>query len=304
MTVTMPRRLETVVLTVLAMVAFASNSIITRLALGQHLVDAATFTLVRLLAGALALALLARLRAGDWRWSVRRGVSGPLSLFVYAAPFSFAYLRIGAAAGALVLFGVVQLTMVGWGMARGERPRPRGWAGLAIALGGLVALTVPSSGRPDPVGVALMGVAGVGWGAYSLAGRDAADPLAANARSFLWSLPPAAMLFLLFPRAIADPYGLTLAVISGALTSGVGYAIWYRALRGLTSIRAAVVQLSVPVIAGLGAAVLLDERPSLTFLVSGVCILGGIALVLSDRASRSGGLPPSEQGVQGSGVRS
>ena len=286
-----PSWLETASLTVLAMVAFASNSILTRMALGPHLIDAATFTLVRLFAGALVLGVLARLQTGAWTWLVGKGVSGPLALFVYAAPFSFAYLRIGAAAGALVLFGVVQLTMVGWGVVRGERPRLRAWAGIALAVGGLVALTLPSAGRPDPLGVALMAVAGVAWGVYSLWGKQARDPLAANARNFLWSLPLAAVLFLVFPRTIEGSYGLILAVTSGALTSGVGYAIWYRALRGLTSIRAAVVQLSVPVIAGLGAIVLLDERLGSTFLISGLFILGGIALVLSERVLRTDSAP-------------
>jgi len=286
-----PAWLETASLTLLAMVAFASNSILTRMALGPQLIDAATFTLVRLFAGALVLGLLARLQTGNWSWFVGNGVSGPLALFGYAAPFSFAYLRIGAAAGALVLFCAVQLTMVAWGIVRGERPRIRGWAGLALALGGFMALTLPSVGRPDPLGVALMAVAGVAWGAYSLGGKHARDPLAANASNFLWSLPLAAVLFLLFPVTIAGSNGLALAITSGALTSGVGYAIWYRALRGLTSIRAAVVQLSVPVLAGLGATVLLDERLNSTFLISGLCILGGIALVLSERVLRTGGAP-------------
>lgn len=276
---------KTIALTLLALLAFASNSLLTRFALGAREIDAATFTFVRLASGAVVLAFLVRAQAGTLAPVRRRGALGPLALFAYAAPFSFAYLRIGAAVGALVLFGVVQLTMVGTGIFRGERPRPVAWLGLAVAMGGLAVLTVPSVARPDPVGLALMAIAGVAWGVYSLAGKTAPDPIAANASSFLWSGLLAAPLALgLHSTGELSGRGVALAVVSGAVTSGLGYAVWYRALRGLTVMQAAVAQLSVPVIAALGAALLLDETLSARFVLSAVAVLGGVGLVLSTRA--------------------
>ena len=285
-----PSRIDpaTVALTLLALVAFASNSLLTRLALGSKQIDAASFTAIRLLAGAVVLALLVRGQAGSWAPMRGRGATGPLSLFLYAAPFSFAYLRIGAAVGALVLFGVVQLTMIGYGVSRGERPAPLAWLGLVIATTGLGILTVPAVARPDPLGVALMVVAGVAWGVYSLAGRGAPNALATNARSFLWSTPFALALVGLSPGlASATARGVALATVSGGVTSGLGYAIWYRALPRLTVTQAAVAQLSVPVIAALGAALVLGERLTSRLAIAGVAVLGGVALVLASRSRAS-----------------
>jgi drug/metabolite transporter (DMT)-like permease len=277
----MPRVAETVLLTSLALLAFAANSVLTRLALAGRHIDAASFTLVRLVAGAVVLAVLARAKAGA-RAPVRvRDVAGPVALFAYAGPFSFAYLRIGAALGALVLFGVVQITMIGGALARGERPGRRTWLGLAVAVASLGALTLPSVARPDPLGVLLMMVAGIAWGIYSLRGKGAGDPLAANARNFLLSVPLALVISAVtFRSAAVHVRGLGLAVASGAVTSGLGYAIWYRALRGLTATRAAVVQLSVPVIAAAGAVIVLGETASARLLICGTAILGGVALAL------------------------
>jgi drug/metabolite transporter (DMT)-like permease len=284
-----PPAAGTAALTALALTAFAANSILTRMALGARLIDAASFTSIRLAAGALVLAALVRVKAGGWTPLRGRGYAGPLALFAYAAPFSFAYLRIGAAVGALVLFGAVQLTMIGWGLAQGERPAPRTWVGLLLAVGGLGALTLPSAARPDLLGTALMVVAGIAWGAYSLQGKRAADPLAANARAFLWGVPLALALGALTVRSAAvSARGLALAATSGGVTSGLGYAVWYRALRGLTATRAAILQLSVPVIAAAGAVLLLGEHPSARLGVATAAILGGVALALSGRA-RSGG---------------
>lgn len=274
----------TIALTLLALVAFASNSLLTRLALGSHRLDAATFTALRLVSGAAMLAalVLARSRSGN---ALRgAGIAGPVALFVYAAPFSFAYLRIGAAVGALVLFGVVQITMIGYGITRGERPTPLIWLGLALAAGGLLALTLPAVERPDPLGVALMAVAGVAWAVYTLVGRGTTDPLAANARSFVWSTP-LAMLLVAVARGPVEvtAHGVVLALLSGAVTSGLGYAIWYRALPRLTVTQAAVAQLSVPVIAALGAALTLGETLSARLVISGLAVLTGVAFVLSAR---------------------
>ena len=283
----MSRPPETALLTSLALVAFASNSLLTRLALGAGAMDAATFTTIRLLAGACVLAAIVRAQGGPSplaRAGGRRALVGPLALFAYAAPFTFAYVRIGAATGALLLFGAVQITMIGWGIAAGERPRLRSWVGIAAAAAGLAWLVLPAVRRPDPIGSALMIVAGCAWGVYSLAGKKATDALAANARSFVWAVPLAALLNLASAASVfVSARGVLLAAISGGVTSGLGYAVWYRALRGLTATQAGIVQLSVPVIAAAGAVLLLHESVSPRLASSGVAVIGGLALVLSDR---------------------
>jgi drug/metabolite transporter (DMT)-like permease len=272
-------------LTVLALIAFAANSILTREALGSHRIDAASFTAIRLAAGAAVLALLVLAQSKSAASLRGRGAMGSLALFAYAAPFSFAYLRIGAAVGALVLFGVVQLTMIGYALRRGERPSPAAWLGLVLASSGLVALLLPSAGRPDPLGIALMAVAGVAWAVYTIAGRSAPDPLAANARGFLWSTPLALALVLgARATAFATPSGTLLAIVSGGVTSGLGYAIWYRALPRLSVMQAAVAQLSVPVLAALGAVVFLSEPLDRHLAGSGALVLGGVGLALWARS--------------------
>ena len=277
--------IRTASLTLLALIAFASNSLLTRLALGSHHIDAASFTSIRLAAGAAVLAVLVRTQTGTWTPVQDRGASGPLALFAYAAPFSFAYLRIGAAVGALVLFGVTQLTMIAYGMFRGERPDRQTWFGLVLATAGLVILTLPSVTRPDPLGLLLMAIAGVAWGAYSLVGRTSHDPLTSNAWSFLWSSPLAIFVnVVLSTSMVATGRGIALALVSGGITSALGYAVWYRALPRVSVAQAAVAQLSVPVIAALGAAALLDERLSVRFAISGLAILGGVGIVLSARS--------------------
>lgn len=271
---------------VLALLGFAANSLLTRMALRPGLVDAASFMLIRLTAGGVALLLLARLRRPPA--DLRRGSwSSALLLFGYAAPFSYAYLRMGAGVGALILFGTVQVTMIGWGLIRGERPRVGEWLGLAIAFAGLAALTLPGTSRPNLVSVLCMILAGVAWGAYSLRGRGSGDPLGATAGNFVRSVPLAALLVAgvsLFGPSVAALHasaaGIALAVASGALASGVAYTFWYAALSGLSALHAALVQLTVPVLAALGAIVLLDERPSARLVGSGLAVLGGVALAL------------------------
>jgi drug/metabolite transporter (DMT)-like permease len=278
----------TLALTLLTLMAFASNSLLTRLALGAGEIDAATFTTLRLAAGAAALALIIRTRA-DARLRLRPSEwGGPIVLFAYAVPFSFAYLRIGAATGALVLFGVVQLTMIGWGVARGQRPTPSEWVGVGMASAGLVVLTLPSATRPDPFGLLLMAAAGVGWGVYSLAGRTSRDPVAVNARSFVWSCPPAILVNVLMRGSIvASSRGIGLALLCGAVTSALGYVIWYRALRGLSVTQAAAAQLSVPVIAAAGAVVMLGEHLNTRLVICGLAVLSGVALALASRAGQT-----------------
>jgi drug/metabolite transporter (DMT)-like permease len=276
----------------LALVGFAANSLLTRLALRPRLVDAATFTAVRIGTGAAALALLAlarrpraELAAGSW--------ASAALLVAYALPFTYAYIRISAGVGALVLFGAVQLTMIGWGVLRGERPRPLEWLGLALAFAGLAALTLPGATRPDPLGVTLMVLAGIAWGAYSLRGRGARDPLGATAGNFLRGAPlalaPLALAALWPGRAgapHATPAGLALAAASGALASGVGYTLWYAALPGLTALRAALVQLTVPVLAAAAAVVLLDEPATARLALAGAAVLGGLLVAILGRARR------------------
>jgi drug/metabolite transporter (DMT)-like permease len=282
---------RTAVFCVLALLGFAANSLLTRLALRPGLIDAASFMWLRLTSGALALTLLSRLRrpAADLR---EGSWASALLLFGYAAPFSYAYLRIGAGLGALVLFGTVQLTMIGWGLIRGERPQPGEWGGLFVAFAGLATLTLPGSARPNALSFVLMVCAGIAWGAYSLRGRRSGDPLAATAGNFLRSVPLASLLVaaLLLTRGVGALHvtsrGALLAIASGAAASGVAYSFWYAALPGLTALRAALIQLTVPVVAALGAIVLLDERPSARLAGATVAVLGGVAWALLMRAKR------------------
>ncbi|QQE89290.1 EamA family transporter [Azotobacter chroococcum] len=271
---------RTLLLTALAMLAFAGNSLLCRLALRDTAIDAASFTGVRLLAGALTLWLL--LRLGSGRGRAGGSWSGAVALFVYAAGFSFAYLQLDAGVGALLLFGAVQLGMLLYGLWRGERLGPWASLGLLLALAGLVALLLPGANAPAPGSAALMLLAGLAWAVYSLLGRGSADPLAATAGNFLRAVPLALLLgLLLLAQSEPDPQGLAYALLSGALTSGLGYAVWYSALRGLGALQAATVQLSVPILAALAGALLLGEALTLRLSLAGLAVLGGIALVLT-----------------------
>ena len=275
-------------LTALAMVAFAANSVLCRLALREGAIDAAGFTAVRLVSGAVALGLILLLRDRSVKAMATQGNQGSaLALFVYAAGFSLAYVELATGTGALLLFGAVQATMIGIGLYRGERLAPLQWLGLMLALAGLVALMLPGATAPPLAAAALMLVAGAAWGVYSLRGKGAADATAVTAGNFLraliWLLPLA---LFAWPAQWPQGAGLVYAVLSGALASGAGYAIWYLALRGLVSSTAATVQLSVPVLAALAGVVWLDEAFTLRLLLASAAILGGIALVIRRGASR------------------
>jgi len=275
-------RTRILVLTLLAMTAFAANSLLCRLALKHTAIDPASFTSIRILAGALALWLIVRIRGGASRGE--GSWPSALALFAYAAGFSFAYVSLPAASGALLLFGAVQATMIGYGLWAGERLRARQSAGLLLALGGLVGLLLPGLSAPPLAGSALMLGAGVAWGVYSLRGRGAGDPTHATAGNFLRAVPLAAGLSVLtFPWISPDGAGVGYAITSGALASGVGYAIWYTALRGLNATRAATVQLSVPVLTALGGVAFLGEAITLRLLVASAAILGGVAVVIADK---------------------
>jgi len=271
----------TLSLTLLAMIAFAGNSLLCRLALQQTAIDPASFTTLRILSGALTLWLIVRLRssshsaAGSW--------PSALALFAYAAAFSYAYVSLSAATGALLLFGAVQATMLGYGLWAGERLRRRQFIGLALAMSGLVGLLMPGLSAPPLSGALLMLGAGVAWGVYSLRGKRAGDATCVTAGNFLRAVPMALLLGLAaLPWSSLDIAGFWYAVSSGALASGVGYAIWYTALRGLKATSAATVQLSVPVITAVGGIVFLGETISLRLLITSAAILGGIALVVID----------------------
>jgi drug/metabolite transporter (DMT)-like permease len=272
--------LRTLGLTTLAMIAFAGNSILCRLALRETAVDPASFTSIRLLSGALMLWLLVSLRnkgrvnEGNWMSS--------LMLFAYAAGFSFAYVSLTAATGALLLFGAVQVTMISFGIRAGERLKGVQWFGFLLAFGGLTGLLLPGLSAPPLGGSVLMLGAGVAWGVYSLRGQGAGDATAVTAGNFRRAVPIALLLSLLmFDKTSLDPAGIAYAVASGALASGLGYAIWYTVLPGLKSTSAASVQLSVPVIAAMGGIVFLSEDMSMRLLVTSVAILGGVALVIA-----------------------
>ena len=276
---------RTLLLTALAMMAFAANSILCRLALRDGAIDATSFTTVRLLAGTamLAVILLLRDRNGAVLW--RSGSAGSaLALFVYAAGFSFAYVELNTGTGALLLFGAVQATMIGVGLYRGERMQAGQWLGLLFALTGLVALLLPGATAPALPSALLMLLAGAAWGIYSLRGKRATDATAATAGNFLfalvWLVP---LWFVATPIHWPDSEGVLYALLSGALASGAGYAIWYLALSSLASTTAATVQLSVPVLAALVGVVEMGEPMTLRLLLASLAILGGIALVIRGR---------------------
>ena len=280
---------RTFVLTLLAMLAFAGNSLLCRAALAGTGIDPASFTLIRITSGAAVLGLIVRGRAGSGTAAGGGSWLSALALFAYASAFSYAYVELTAATGALLVFAAVQATMIGWGLWRGERLA--GWqiVGLAAALAGLAGMLLPGVAAPPLAASLLMIGAGAAWGVYSLRGRGAGDPLRVTAGNFLRAVAPAAALSVAtLAWAVPDARGAAWAIASGALTSGVGYAIWYAALPGLKAATAATVQLSVPLIAALGGIALLGEAPTLRLLVGGTAILGGIALVLFGKSKPAG----------------
>jgi drug/metabolite transporter (DMT)-like permease len=280
--VSQPTVARTATLTVLAMLAFAANSLLCRAALRDSAIDPAGFTLLRLLSGALVLGLLVRWRqggkplGGSWLSAA--------ALFVYAAGFSYAYVSLSAATGALLLFGAVQATMLGYGFWRGERLRAWQTVGLVCACGGLAGLLMPGLSAPPWGGALLMLLAGAAWGIYSLRGKGAGDATVATAGNFVRSVPMALVLGAATWSGLhMNASGAVYALLSGAIASGMGYAIWYSALPGLRAASAASVQLSVPAVAALGAVLFLGEALELRLVLASVAILGGIALVIARR---------------------
>ncbi|MCK6695407.1 MAG: DMT family transporter [Thermoanaerobaculia bacterium] len=268
-----------ILLTLLTLVAFAGNSLLCRLALRHSGMDAASFTTIRLVSGAVILWLIARGRprdtAGQGSWSAA------LALFAYAAAFSFAYLNLTVATGALLLFGAVQGTMIGYGIRKGERLSWLKATGIILAILGLVGLLLPGLSAPPPGASALMLAAGIAWGIYTLLGRKAGDPVKVTAGNFLRAAPMALALSLLtLPYATLDQAGIGYALASGALASGIGYVLWYTVLPQIKTSTAATLQLSVPVIAAAGGILFLGEPITIRLLLASATVLGGIALVV------------------------
>lgn len=272
--------------TVLAMLAFAGNSLLCRLALKNTAIDAASFTSVRLVAAAITLWVLvsifarSKALAGNW--------PSALALFIYAAGFSFAYINLTAATGALLLFGSVQISMIGFGIWKGERFSGLQVVGFLTAIAGLISLVLPGLSAPPLTNAILMIAAGVAWGAYSLRGRGAGDPTAVTAGNFIRTIPFTLVLsVVMFKHMNLDNQGVYFALASGAITSGLGYSIWYWALPGLKVTQAATVQLSVPVIAAFGGVLILGESLSLRLMVASVAIITGIACVIYEKYKAS-----------------
>lgn len=279
--------IKTFILTGLALIAFAANSVLCRLALGGNAVDAASFTVIRLLSGAITLSLILALCQTH-----KNPVSGgrwlpAFMLFLYAVSFSFAYVTLRTGTGALILFGSVQITMILIGFVSGERLRLPEWAGVLSAFAGFVYLVLPGVTAPSLSGFLLMALAGVAWGIYTLKGRGSSNPLADTAGNFVRTVPLIVALALIAARHMQlSPAGVIYAVLSGTVASGIGYTIWYTALAGLSATQAAVVQLLVPVIAAAGGVVFMSEVISLRLVLSAALILGGILMVTLGRYKR------------------
>lgn len=283
----MPNALNLFILTSLAMVAFAANSVLGRMGLIETEIGAGSFALIRLVSGAIVLAVICLLQSKK----ISGSLSGGLSLLIYAGFFSYAYIALPAGMGAIILFAMVQITMLGWGLMRGETLSALQWVGFVIAIAALIWLVSPSIQAPPLWAAAMMAIAGIGWGAYSLIGRGAQDATSATTGNFIIASALAAPLLVATLFFVPESYpplkGVGLAVLSGAVTSGLGYVIWYRALSGLTATRAGIAQLSVPAIAAIGGVIFLAEPITWRFTLATTAILGGVALAVLTAAPRS-----------------
>ena len=272
---------QTILYTGLALFAFAGNSILCRLALGEQTIDWSSFTIVRLSSGVIVLMLILQIMTRKKKLTFSGSWPAAFMLFLYAGAFSFAYITLDTGTGALILFGAVQLTMIIAALVKGDRLGSIAWSGVLIAFGGFIYLVLPGVTTPSIVGFLLMTIAGIAWGFYTLMGKGSANPLADTAFNFTRTIP-----FILILAIFTIPYlelsakGIILAVLSGAIASGLGYTIWYTALRGLSSTQAAVIQLLVPVIAAIGGVVFISETITFHLIISSFLILGGVTLVL------------------------
>lgn len=269
------------------MIAFAANSVLGRLGLVETDIGAGSFALIRLISGALILAVICGLQNKRMAGSL----SGGISLLIYAACFAFAYLALPAGMGAIILFAMVQITMLGWGLWKGERLSSLQWLGFIVAVAALMWLVSPSLEAPPLWAAGLMALAGIGWGAYSLIGRHSKDATAATTGNFVIASLIAIPLLAIGQTLSAEPVppidGILLAIISGAITSGLGYVIWYQSLKDLTATRAGIAQLSVPAIAAIGGVIFLAEPITLRFTIATAAILAGVAIAVLTPSARS-----------------
>ncbi|MEO1701006.1 MAG: DMT family transporter [Pseudomonadota bacterium] len=274
----------------LTMVAFAANSLLARLALADGAIDAGSYAFLRLASGAVVLIVLASAsRKTSMKIIVKQGHwTSAAALFVYAAGFSYAYLALDTGMGALVLFAMVQATMIGWAITKGDRPVALEWTGLVIAFVAFSWLVAPGIEAPDPLGTILMAAAGIAWGVYSLQGRSSTDSLAATAGNFALGVPVALVLWLTAASTISmSATGVSLAVTSGALTSGLGYALWYRVLAHISATQGAIIQLTVPVLAALAGVIFVGEPLTVKFFLASALILSGVALAIVAKGRRA-----------------
>ena len=273
-----------IIFTGMALIAFAANSVLCRLALGERAIDASSFTVIRLLSGAMVLLAIISIKGNKTDSSTKGSWSASLMLFLYALTFSFAYITLDTGTGALILFGSVQITMILLSLISGDRLHITEWTGVAIAFIGFVYLILPGLTTPSAMGFLLMVVAGIAWGIYTLKGRSSDVPLMDTAYNFLRALPLVIILAIITVKNAHYSYeGVLLAVLSGGIASGIGYTIWYIALGGLSATQAAVVQLLVPVIAAFGGIVFVSEAATLRLTASATMILGGILMVVLGR---------------------
>lgn len=281
--------MRTAFYTSLALIAFAGNSILCRLALGENAIDAASFTSIRLVSGVVVLVIILSLTSSNDAPKARGSWTASTMLFLYAIAFSYAYISLDTGTGALILFATVQITMILVDIFSGNRLRPAEWIGVLIAFFGFVYLVFPGISAPSPAGLALMSIAGVAWGFYTLAGRGSVQPLADTTFNFLRTLPFVAILVATtLPLTTLSTNGVLLAILSGGITSGIGYSIWYMALRGLTATQAAVVQLIVPIIAALGGVIFAAEAITLRLALASILVLGGVLTVILAKQSAAG----------------
>jgi drug/metabolite transporter (DMT)-like permease len=282
---------KTLFFTACALIAFAANSVLCRLALGGETIDAASFTIIRLLSGAIALIIILKLSntlngtPGSKKTSASKGSwTAAVMLFLYAVTFSYAYITLDTGTGALILFGTVQITIILVTIFSGGRLHATEWAGTLIAFSGFVYLVLPNVSTPSFSGFILMTISGIGWGIYTLKGRGSKNPLADTTKNFYLTIPLVIVLALLtFQNLNITTEGILLAIASGAIASGMGYTIWYIALAGLSATQAGVVQLLVPVIAAFGGVIFISESISFRLTISALFILGGILIVVLGR---------------------
>ncbi|PKH06039.1 DMT family transporter [Moritella sp. Urea-trap-13] len=276
--------LKTSLLTGSALIAFAANSVLCRLALGNGAIDASSFTVIRLLSGAIALFIILSIRGSNKGVSSKGSWTAGFILFLYAITFSYAYLSVDTGTGALILFGAVQITMILLSLISGTRLHISEWAGVIVAFTGFIYLILPSITTPSVNGFILMTVSGISWGIYTLKGRSSKNPLMDTTYNFLRTIPFVTLLaFVTQQNLNYSSEGIMLALLSGAITSGVGYTIWYIALAGLSSTQAAVIQLSVPVIAAIGGVIFVSEIITTRLIISAAIVIGGILMVISGK---------------------